>query len=58
VALGIARLLAPAFPIGVQFSTATYLGLLGLALVVSLLVSFVSVRQATRVDPAIAFGRH
>jgi FtsX-like permease family protein len=58
VALGVARLLAPAFPIGVQFSTATYLGLLGLALIVSLLVSFISVRQAVRVDPAIAFGRH
>jgi putative ABC transport system permease protein len=58
VALGVAHLLAPAFPIGVQFSTATYIGLLALALVVSLLVSVVSVRQAVRVDPALAFGRH
>jgi putative ABC transport system permease protein len=58
VALGVAHLLAPAFPIGVRFSAATYIGLLALALVVSLLVSLVSVRQALRVDPALAFGRH
>ena len=58
VALGLARLLAPAFPIGVDFSTGTYLALLALALGVSLLVSLVSVRQAVRVDPALAFGRN
>jgi FtsX-like permease family protein/MacB-like protein len=54
----VARVMAPAFPIGVHFTVGTYLGLLGLALGVSLLVSLVSIRQAVRVDPALAFGRH
>jgi putative ABC transport system permease protein len=58
VAGGIARLMAPAFPIGVRFTLGTYLALLGLALGVSFVVSLVSLRQAVRVDPALAFGRN
>jgi putative ABC transport system permease protein len=53
----IATLIAPAFPIGVRLTGGTYLGLIGAALAISLLVSLVSVRQATSVDPALAFGR-
>jgi putative ABC transport system permease protein len=54
----VARLLAPAFPVGVELSAGTYLVLLAVALGVSLLASLVSIRQAVRVDPALAFGRH
>lgn len=53
-----AWLIAPAFPIGVNLSSGTYLGLFAGALGISLLVSLVSVRQATSVDPALAFGRN
>jgi len=58
VAGAISRVMAPAFPIGVRFTTGTYLALLGLALGVSFVVSLVSMRQAVRVDPALAFGRN
>jgi putative ABC transport system permease protein len=54
----LAWLLSPTLPIGVRLSAGTYLGLLVSALVVGLLVSLISVRQATSVDPALAFGRH
>jgi putative ABC transport system permease protein len=54
----IALLLAPAFPITVDLTTLTFAGLLGLSVVVGLVVSLVNVRQATSVDPALAFGRN
>ena len=55
---GLAWLLAPTFPIGVELSGGAYLALLALALGVGLLVSLISIRQATAVDPALAFGRN
>jgi putative ABC transport system permease protein len=58
IASVIAVVLAPTFPIGVELSFGTFAGLLGLAIVVGLLVSIVNVRQATAVDPALAFGRN
>jgi putative ABC transport system permease protein len=58
IASVIALLLAPTFPIGVELSVTTFLELLALAIVVGLLVSVVNVRQATAVDPALAFGRN
>lgn len=58
VASAIALVLAPTFPIGVHLTVAAFAGLLGLAVVVGLLVSLVNVRQATAVDPALAFGRN
>lgn len=48
----------PVFPIVVHLSLATCSMLVGLALLVGLLVSLVSIRQCAHVDPAIAFGRH
>jgi FtsX-like permease family protein/MacB-like protein len=58
IASVIALVLAPTFPIGVELSFGTFAALLGLAIVVGLLVSIVNVRQATGVDPALAFGRN
>jgi putative ABC transport system permease protein len=57
-AAGLAAVLAPTLPIGVELTAASYLTLLGLALGVGLLVSLISIRQATAVDPALAFGRN
>ena len=57
-AAGLAVVLAPTFPIGVELTAVSYLTLLGLALGVGLLVSLISIRQATAVDPALAFGRN
>ena len=48
----------PVFPIVVHLSVATCGLLVGLALLVGLLVSLVSIRQCASVDPAMAFGRH
>jgi putative ABC transport system permease protein len=58
LASAIALVLAPTFPINVDLSALTFAGLLALAIVVGLLVSLVNVRQATAVDPALAFGRN
>jgi putative ABC transport system permease protein len=61
VSAGLASLLAvaiaPAIPIGVSLSATSFAALLGLAVAVGLAVSIVNVRQATAVDPALAFGR-
>ena len=54
----IALVIAPLFPLAVELPFLTFAGLLGLAIFVGLLVSLVNVRQATRVDPALAFGRN
>jgi putative ABC transport system permease protein len=54
----LALLLAPTFPLTVDLSAITFAGLLGLAVLVGLVVSLVNVRQATAVDPALAFGRN
>jgi putative ABC transport system permease protein len=58
IACLIAVAIAPTFPISVELSLPTFAGLLALAIVVGLLVSLVNVRQATAVDPALAFGRN
>lgn len=58
IASVIALAIAPTFPIGVHLSVWTFAGLLGLAVIVGLVVSLVNVRQATKVDPALAFGRN
>lgn len=58
IATALAIAIAPAIPIGVSLSAASFGGLLGLAVVVGLIVSVVNVRQATGVDPALAFGRN
>ncbi|HEX6711930.1 MAG TPA: FtsX-like permease family protein [Thermoleophilaceae bacterium] len=61
VSAGLASVLAvaiaPAIPIGVSLSATSFAALLGLAVAVGLAVSIVNVRQATSVDPALAFGR-
>jgi putative ABC transport system permease protein len=43
-------------PMRVEISTASYLGLAGIAVVVGLLASLVGLRRAVGVDPALAFG--
>jgi putative ABC transport system permease protein len=58
LASGLAHLMQGGFPIGVRLTPAVHAVLFGLALVVGALVSTVSVRQAIRVDPALAFGRN
>jgi putative ABC transport system permease protein len=58
IASVLALVLAPTFPIGVSLSATTFVALLVLAIVVGLAVSLVNVRQATSVDPALAFGRN
>lgn len=54
----VAHVMQGGFPIGVRLTPAVHAVLFGLALVVGGLVSTVSVRQAIRVDPALAFGRN
>lgn len=54
----VAEPLKSGFPIGVRLTGGVYAVLFGVALFVGLLVSAVSVRQAARIDPALAFGRN
>lgn len=56
VAVGISALLAPDFPIPVSIGASDYLILFGGAVLVGLAASAIGVRQATAVDPALAFG--
>ena len=56
-AAAIAAAIAPMFPVVVRFTELGYAGLLVLAVLVGLATSLVNVRQATGVDPALAFGR-
>jgi putative ABC transport system permease protein len=58
LAAAAASLVAPSFPIQVSLSAGSYALLVGVAVGVGLAVSAVSVRQATGVDPALAFGRN
>jgi len=58
LAAAAASLVAPSFPIQVNLSAGSYALLVAVAVGVGLAVSAVSVRQATRVDPALAFGRN
>ena len=58
LAAAAASIVAPSFPIQVSLSVGSYALLVGVAVGVGLAVSVVSVRQATRVDPALAFGRN
>jgi hypothetical protein len=56
-AAAIAAAMAPLFPVVVRFTELGYAGLFALAVLVGLATSLVNVRQATSVDPALAFGR-
>jgi putative ABC transport system permease protein len=49
--------LAPLFPIPLEISGRAYIQLFATATLAGLVASSVSVRQASRVDPALAFGR-
>jgi putative ABC transport system permease protein len=51
-----AAAIAPTFPIELDVSARSYLQLFAIAVVVGLVASAVSVRQTTRIDPALAFG--
>jgi putative ABC transport system permease protein len=56
VAVVIARLLRPAFPLSVEIPTAAYVGLIIVAVSVGILGSVAGVRRVLTVDPAVAFG--
>ncbi len=56
VAVVLARLLAPAFPVPLEVEGGTYVRLLLLALSVGLIASLAGVWRAVRIDPATAFG--
>jgi len=56
VAVTLALLFVPVFPLAVEVTVASCLQLLVVALVIGLLASGASVRQAVRVDPALAFS--
>ena len=56
VSVGLAALIAPAFPVPLEVRGDTYAQLLGLALAVGLLASLAGVWRAIRVDPVTAFG--
>jgi putative ABC transport system permease protein len=52
IAVGLHSLL----PMRVEISTASYVGLAGIAVVVGIIASLVGLRRAVGVDPALAFG--
>jgi putative ABC transport system permease protein len=56
VAVGLARLLGPSFPVPLEVEGDSYTRLLVLALSVGLVASLAGVWKAVRVDPANAFG--
>jgi putative ABC transport system permease protein len=58
LAVLLAALAKNGIPIGVRFTAGVYVALFAAALSVGLLVSAVSVLQAARIDPALAFGRN
>lgn len=53
-----ANVVAPLFPIDVVLEKTAYLALLAAALGVGLVASLISVRQVSRIDPALAFARN
>ena len=56
VAIGLARLLRPLFPVPLAIPASAVLYLPIIALVVGLLASISAIRRAVSVDPALAFG--
>ena len=56
LAVGIEQLISPAAAMSVEVSTATYLTLPLVAIVVGTLASVLGLRRAVAVDPALAFG--
>jgi putative ABC transport system permease protein len=56
LAVGLEKAIAPAVAMSVEVSTATYLTLPLVAVIVGGLASFLGLRRAIAVDPALAFG--
>jgi putative ABC transport system permease protein len=56
VAVVLARLLVPAFPMAVEIPGVAYVELIAVALTVGLLGSVAGLRRMLSVDPAAAFG--
>ena len=56
LAVGLEKAIAPAVAMSVEVSTTTYLTLPIVAVVVGALASFLGLRRAVSVDPALAFG--
>ena len=56
VAIGLARLLQPLFPVPLSVPASATMLLPVIALVVGLLASVSAVRRAVSIDPALAFG--
>jgi putative ABC transport system permease protein len=56
VAFGLARLLAPTFPLSVEIPTAAYFELVAVSVTVGLVGSLAGLRRVLSVDPAVAFG--
>jgi putative ABC transport system permease protein len=56
LAVGLEKAIAPAVAMSVEVSTATYLTLPLVAVLVGALASFLGLRRAISVDPALAFG--
>ena len=56
LAAGMAKLLAPLFPLGVEIPRSAFLGLPALAVAIGILASGVAMRRAVTVDPALAFA--
>jgi putative ABC transport system permease protein len=56
LAIGLEKAIAPAVALSVEVSTFTYLTLPLVAVVVGALASFLGLRRAISVDPALAFG--
>jgi putative ABC transport system permease protein len=56
VAFGMAKLIAPTFPLPVEIPTAAYVELLIVSVTVGLVGSVAGLRRVLAVDPAVAFG--
>lgn len=56
IAIAVAKVLAPRFPLAVEIPTRAYIVLLVVAILVGLAGSAAGLRRAVKVDPALAFG--
>jgi putative ABC transport system permease protein len=56
VAVILSELITPLMPMAVETPTSAYVLLLAVAVVIGILASFVGLRRAVAVDPALAFG--
>jgi putative ABC transport system permease protein len=56
LAIGVAQLLLPLFPLPITYTLGAYAALPAIAVVVGVLASLAGVRRAVRVDPATAFA--